>query len=100
MVMILGWSALMVSQLTNIVVLNQASIVLPILPWIPVWVPTRISLLLVLQIGFVLLGLALALFSLGHIRFERTSVWTRIGKRLTPLLLAGYAASVVALLVL
>lgn len=98
-VMILGWAALMVSQLANIVVLNQAQIVLPSLEWLPLWVPTRISLVLVLQVGLVLFALALAMFSLGHIRFQHTSFWTRIGRYLTPVLLVGYAAAVVALLV-
>ncbi len=98
-VMILGWSALMVNQLANIVVLNQARIVLPPLSWLPSWIPTEISLLLVLQIGVTLAALGLALFSLTHIRFEGSSLWTRIGKRLTPVLLIGYAALVVFLLV-
>lgn len=97
--MILGWAALMVSQLANIVVLNEARIVLPALDWLPLWFPTRIPLVLVLQIGLVLFALALALFSLGHIRFERTSLWTRTGRVLTPVLLAGYATAVVLLLV-
>ncbi len=99
-VMILGWSALMVNQLANIVVLNQARIVLPPEPWLPGWVPAEISLLLIFQVGVVLMGCALALFALGHIQFERTSVWTRTGQRLSPLLLIGYAAAVIVLLVL
>jgi CRP-like cAMP-binding protein len=99
-VMILGWSALMVNQLANIVVLNQARIVLPPEPWLPGWVPAEISLLLIFQIGVILMGCALALFALGHIRFERTSFWTRIGRWLSPLLLVGYAATTIVLLVL
>ncbi len=97
-IMILGWSALMVSQLANIVVLNRARIVISPPSWLPTWMPSEISLLLVLQIGVVLLGLAIALFSLGQIRFERTSFWTRIGRRATPLIFAGYAAVLIALL--
>lgn len=98
-IMILGWAALMVSQLANIVVLNEARIVLPALDWLPLWLPTRISLVLVLQIGLVLFALALALFSLGHIKFEHTSFWTRTGRYLTPFLLTGYASAVILLLV-
>ncbi len=97
-VMILGWSALMVNQLANIVVLNQARIVLPPLSWLPSWIPTEVSLVLVLQIGITLAALGFALFSLTHIRFEGSSLWTRIGKRLTPVLLVGYAAAVITLL--
>jgi polyferredoxin len=96
-VMILGWSALMVSQLANIVVLNQARIVIPPAVPLPPWMPAEISLVGVLQIGIVLLALLFALFSLGHIQFERSSFWTRIGKRLTPLILVGYAAATIAL---
>ncbi len=44
------------------------------------------------------MALALALFSLSHISFEGTTLWTRIGKRLTPFLLIGYAAAAIALL--
>ena len=97
-VMILGWSALMVNQLANIVVLNQARIVLTPLAWLPAWIPTEVSLLL-LQVGITLAALGLALFSLTHIRFERTSLWTRIGQRLSPLLLVGYAAAAITLLI-
>jgi polyferredoxin len=98
-VMILGWSALMVNQLANIVVLNQARIVLTPPAWMPAWVPTDVSLLLLLQVGITLVGLGLAAFSLTHIRFEGSSFWTRIGKRFTPLLLIGYAALVISFLV-
>jgi polyferredoxin len=97
--MILGWSALMVSQLANIVMLNTARIVLKPLEWLPAWVPTEVNLLVLLQIGVTLVGLGLALFSFTHIRFEGTTFWTRIGKRLSPLLLIGYAAAIIVFLV-
>ncbi len=96
--MILGWSTLMVSQLANIVVLDKAEIVLPAVDWLPLWIPLRFSLLKGLQITFVLFGLTLATIALSHIRFEGTSIWTRIGRFLTPLVLIGYAASVVLLI--
>jgi hypothetical protein len=99
-VMILGWAALMVNQLANIVVLNQAQIVIDTQPWFPAWVPTEISLLVILQIGTILMALALALFSLGHIEFEGTTLWTRIGRLLSPFLLLGYAAATIVLLTL
>ena len=99
-VMILGWSALMVNQLANIVVLNHARIVLPPLAWLPSWIPTEVSLLLILQIGIVLMAVALALFSLGHVEFEGTTLWTRIGRLLSPFILLGYATATIALLIL
>jgi hypothetical protein len=95
--MILGWSALMVSQLANIVMLNQARVVIPPYDFLPGWWPTEIALVTVLQIVLVLAALLVALFSVGHIRFERSTFWTRVGQRLTPLLLVGYAAATIAL---
>jgi hypothetical protein len=97
--MILGWSALMVSQLANIIVLNEARIVLDPPQWMPPWVPTNLSLLLVLQIGIVVISLGFAIVALNQIRFNKTTVWTSLGRRLTPLLFVGYAAAVIALLV-
>ncbi|MCU0233529.1 MAG: sigma 54-interacting transcriptional regulator [Thermoanaerobaculales bacterium] len=96
--MILAWSALMTSQLANILVLNQARITLPDLPWLPQWLPTQLSLLLLLQVGLVLAALALALFALGQISFQGSSLTTRLGRRLAPLVLVGYAGLVVVLL--
>jgi hypothetical protein len=98
--MILGWSALMVSQLANIVVLNEARLMLSPSDWLPSWAPMHVSLVLVLQIGIVITAFVLALISFTHIHFEGTSTWTRIGRLLTPLIFVAYSASVVALLVM
>jgi transcriptional regulator with AAA-type ATPase domain/polyferredoxin len=98
--MVLGWAALMVSQLANIVVLNQATIDFTGTVWLPGWLPDRIGVVLVLQVAVVLVGLLLAAVSLTHIPFEGTTVWTRIGRHLTPLLLVAYTAAVIFLLVL
>jgi polyferredoxin len=96
--MILGWSALMVSQLANIIVLNEARIVLDPPQWLPEWIPPDLSLLLVLQIGIVVISLGFAMVALNQIRFNKTTVWTTLGRRLVPLLFLGYAAAVIALL--
>jgi hypothetical protein len=98
--MILGWAALMTSQLANIVVLNDAWIVLPPSDLLPSWMPSELQLLTVLQIGLVLFGLILALVSLGHVNFRGTSIWTRIGRRIAPIVFAGYAVAVIALLLI
>ncbi len=98
--MILGWAALMVSQLANIVILNQASIDLSRTEWLPPWMPQEISMLVIFQITVVLLGLLLASVSLAHIPFEGTTLWTRLGRLMTPALLVAYAAAVIVLLVL
>jgi transcriptional regulator with AAA-type ATPase domain/polyferredoxin len=98
--MILGWATLMVSQLANIVVLNEARITLSPSHWLPTWVPLHVSLVLVLQVGIVLTGFVLALISFTHIQFEGTSVATRIGRVLTPLIFVAYAATVIGLLIL
>jgi CRP-like cAMP-binding protein/polyferredoxin len=96
--MILGWAALMTSQLANIVVLNDAWVVLPTSPLLPTWIPSEFSLLTVLQIGTVVFGLFLTLISLGHVNFRGTSFWTRFGRRTAPIVFAGYAVAVIALL--
>jgi len=96
--MILGWAALMTSQLANIVVLKDAWVVLPTSTLLPSWMPSEFSLLPILQIGTVFFGLFLALVSLAHVNFRGTSFWTRFGRRAVPIVLGGYAAAVIALL--
>jgi CRP-like cAMP-binding protein/polyferredoxin len=96
--MILGWAALMTSQLANIEVFKDAWVVLPTSSLLPSWMPSEISLLIMLQIGTVLFGLFLALISLAHVNFGGTSFWTRFGRRVAPLVFGGYAAAVIALL--
>jgi CRP-like cAMP-binding protein/polyferredoxin len=97
--MILGWAALMTSQLANIVVLNEASLVLPSAHLLPSWMPSELSLLAVLQVGVVLFGLLLALISLGHVNFRGRSFWTRFGRRSAPLVFTVYAVAVIALII-
>jgi polyferredoxin len=98
--MILGWAALMTNQLANIVVLNDARLVLPSTHLLPSWMPSELSLLTVLQVGIVLFGLLLALISLAHVNFRGTSLWTRFGRRTAPLVFVAYALGVLALLTL
>jgi hypothetical protein len=96
--MILGWAALMTSQLANIAVLKDAWVMLPPNDLLPTWMPSEFSLLTVLQIAIVLFALFIALLSLGHVNFRGTSFWTRFGRRVSPLVFAGYAAAVIALI--
>jgi transcriptional regulator with AAA-type ATPase domain len=96
--MILGWAALMTSQLANIAVLKDAWLMLPPNDLLPAWMPSELSLLTVLQIGVVLFALFIALVSLGHVNFRGTSFWTRFGRRTLPLIFAGYAVAVIALI--
>jgi hypothetical protein len=97
--MILGWAALMTSQLANIAVLNDAWVMLAPFDLLPSWVPTEFSVLTAFQVAVVLFGLFLALLSLGHVNFRGTSVWTRIGRRSAPIVFAGYAVAVIALII-
>ena len=97
--MILGWAALMTSQLANIAVLNDAHVVIPPSHLLPTWMPLEFSVLKAFQIGVVLFGLFLALISLGHVNFKGTSLWTRFGRRTVPVVFAGYAIAVIALLI-
>jgi CRP-like cAMP-binding protein/polyferredoxin len=96
--MILGWAALMTSQLANIAVLNDAWVMLPPNDLLPTWMPAEFSLLTVLQIAVVLFALFIGLLSLGHVNFRGTSFWTRFGRRTLPLVFAGYAVAVIALI--
>jgi len=97
-VMILGWAALMTSQLANVTLLDQARVTLMPPPWLPEWSAVDFSLLTALQVLTVLIGLALALVSLGQVNFRGTSFWTRFGRRAAPLVFTEYAAAVIALL--
>jgi CRP-like cAMP-binding protein/polyferredoxin len=96
--MILGWAALMTSQLANIAVLNEAWVVLPPSQVLPSWMPSEFSVLTAFQIAIVFLGLFLALVSLGQVNFRGTSFWTRFGRRAVPLVFAGYAVAVIAMI--
>ncbi|MEJ2583064.1 MAG: cyclic nucleotide-binding domain-containing protein, partial [Acidobacteriota bacterium] len=78
--MILGWAALMTSQLANIVVFNDARVTLPAFDLMPSWIPTEFSVLIAFQLAIVLFALLLSLVSLGHVNFRGTTVWTRIGR--------------------
>jgi transcriptional regulator with AAA-type ATPase domain/polyferredoxin len=97
--MILGWAALMTSQLANVEVLHDASLELGSFDLMPSWVPSQFSVLTASQIAIVIFGLLIALFSLGHVHFRGTSIWTRIGRRTAPVVFAAYALGVIALLV-
>ena len=96
--MILGWAALMTSQLANVTLLDQARVTLIPPPWLPEWSAVDFSLLTALQILTVAVGLTLALVSLGQVNFRGTSFWTRFGRRIAPLIFAGYAVAVITLL--
>ena len=96
--MILGWATLMTSQLANVAILDQARVTLLPPPWLPEWSAVDLSLLTALQVLTVVVGLTLALVSLGQVNFRGTSFWTRFGRRVAPLVFAGYAVAVIALL--
>jgi len=98
--MILGWAALMTSQLANIKVFNDAWVKLPPFDLLPSWMPSEFSVLTAFQIAIVLFGLFVALVSLGHVDFRGTSFWTRFGRRAAPLVFVAYALGVLALLTL
>ncbi len=96
--MILGWAALMTSQLANVTLLDQARVTIIPPPWLPAWSAVDFSLLTALQVLTIVVGLTLALLSLGQVNFRGTSFWTRFGRRAAPLVFVAYAAAVIALL--
>ena len=97
--MILGWATLMTSQLANVKFFKDATVALEPSSLLPSWFPSEFSLLTASQIGIVLFALFLALISLPHVNFMGTSFWTRLGTRITPIVFAGYAVAVIAILV-
>lgn len=97
--MILGWAALMTGQLANVAFLDQARVTIEPPSWFQAWPTFEFGLLSALQVLTVGLGLALATISLRQINFRGTTVWTRIGRRLLPLVFAGYAVAVIVLVV-
>ncbi len=96
--LLLGWAALMTSQLANVPVLAEAKIVLLPSPWLPPWAPTEISLLGLLQVGFVLGASLLAAVAFDQVRSRQTD-GGRVGWVVASGLLVAYAVVVVALVV-
>jgi polyferredoxin/CRP-like cAMP-binding protein len=96
--MIIGWAALMTGQLANVAFFDQARVTIDPPSWFQAWPTLEFSLLSALQVFVMLVGLALALISLGQIDFRGTSFWTRIGRRSLPVVFTVYAAAVLALL--
>jgi CRP-like cAMP-binding protein/polyferredoxin len=90
---------LMTSQLANVKFFKDATVALEPSSLLPSWFPSEFSLLTASQIGIVLFALFLALISLPHVNFMGTSFWTRLGTRITPIVFAGYAVAVIAILV-
>jgi polyferredoxin/CRP-like cAMP-binding protein len=96
--MILGWAALMTGQLANVAFLDQARVTIDPPSWFQAWPTLELGVLSALQVLTVGLGLALALISLSQVNFRGTTVWTRLARRLLPLVFAGYAVAVVVLI--
>jgi polyferredoxin len=97
--MILGWAALMTSQLANIPAIADANIVLTDASWVPPWAPVEVSLLTVLQVGMVIAGALLALITLDQVRFRRGEDFSPWAWWMTPLIFGGYAVAVIALVI-
>lgn len=80
--MLLGWSALMASQLANVGLLAGARLVLPPAEWLPAWLPTDIGLLPLVQLLLILGTAVLASVAVEQIRVrggERRGTWWWIG---------------------
>lgn len=96
--MILGWAALMTGQFANVAFLDQARVTVPPPSWFQAWPTLEFSVLTALQILVVVLGLILALIALRQIDFLSSTLWTRFGRRLLPLIFVAYSAGVLYLL--
>jgi hypothetical protein len=95
--MLLGWAALMTGQFANVAFFDQARVTIPPPSWFQAWPTLEFSLLAALQVFVVVLGLVLALISLGQLDFRGTNVWTRFGRRMLPAVFAAYAAAILLL---
>jgi polyferredoxin len=93
--MVLGWSALMASQLANIPIIANAHMGFAAGLWLPDWVPDEISMLAIMQILVVLFATVLALFTLDQVPRQRSSPAARIGWLIAPAVFLAYAAAVV-----
>jgi transcriptional regulator with AAA-type ATPase domain/polyferredoxin len=96
--MLLGWAALMTSQFANVAFFDQARVTIAPPSWFQAWPTLEFSLLTFLQILVVVVGLLLALISLGQVNFRGSTVWTRFGRRTIPVVFVAYAAAVLLLL--
>jgi hypothetical protein len=98
--MILGWSALMTSQLANIPAIADANLILTDASWLPSWAPVEVSLLKVLQVLLVVAGTALALLTLDQVRFRRGDGASAAAWWLAPLGFLAYAGVAIYLVVI
>lgn len=98
-VMLVGWAALMVSQLANIPVLASAVLVLDPPTWIAGALPGELRLLPVLQIGLLLLGLVLASIAVPHLRGSDDRHLGRSARLAVLLTLTVYTATAAALVI-
>jgi hypothetical protein len=96
--MLLGWAALMTGQFANVAFFDQARVTIDPPSWFQDWPTIEFSLLTALQVLVVLLGLVLALITLGQVNFQGSTVWTRIGRRTIPVVFLAYSAAVLWLL--
>ncbi len=96
--MILGWAALMTGQFANVAFFDQARVTIDPPSWFQEWPTIEFSLLTALQVLVMLVGLVLALISLGQVNFKGSSFWTRIGRRTIPIIFVTYSAAVLFLL--
>ena len=96
--MILGWAALMTGQFANVAFFDQARVTIAPPTWFQAWPTLEFSLLTALQILVIVAGLLLALISLGQVNFRGSTLWTRVGRRVIPLVFIGYSAAVLYLL--
>jgi len=96
--MILGWAALMTSQFANVAFFDQARVTIAPPSWFQAWPTIEFSLLTALQVLVMLVGLVLALISLGRVNFKGSTIWTRIGRRTLPVIFIAYSAAVLLLL--
>jgi len=96
--MLLGWSALMASQLANVPLVVETRLILPEVGWMPL--PHEVGLLPLLQLACLALGGGLAGIALVHATRGDEERAGRLGRGVAAIALALYAAAVLALILI
>ena len=94
--MLLGWSALMASQLANVPLVVETRLILPEIGWMPL--PHEVGLLPLLQLACLGLGGGLAGIALVHATRGDGERAGSLGRAVAAVALALYATAVLALI--
>ena len=96
--MLLGWTALMASQLENVPLITGASLQLTAAAWWPPWMPHTVSGLALLQVGILCAASIAAMVTLWQVRQQQQQP-SRFAWLVTLGLVIAFGGSTLAMLV-